>query len=94
MSAVYFFFGKFFLGEIMGHDRMRRLDEAVVDPFLQHAVGVGHAFMVAQVFQPGFGEKGFQVAIARRGILEKLPEERPIALSNAALLFHQVQKFG
>lgn len=33
------------------------LREQMADAFLQHAVSVGHAFVLAQMFQPGLAQK-------------------------------------
>ncbi len=57
-------------GEIMGYDGLCRLDKALENLILQHAIGMGDPLMVAEVFQPRLGDKSFQVVVAGRGVLK------------------------
>jgi len=52
---------------------LRCLCEEVVDMLLEHSIGIRHAFVLAQMFQPGFDQEGFQESQFLCSIFEDAP---------------------
>ena len=67
----------------LGRDQMRDLgctrDIEAVNRFLQHAVGIGHAFVLPQVLEPRVHLEDFDETPCRLDILEDAPVERAVA---------------
>jgi hypothetical protein len=60
------------------HRRRCRTDEEYTRPRFSPKICECHAFMMAQVLNPGFDEKHFNVAAWIRGIAEEIPTHRAI----------------
>jgi hypothetical protein len=52
---------------------LRRLAQQPVDVLLQHAIGVGHALVLAQVLEPRLDEKGLEEPAVLGGVFVDAP---------------------
>src|SRR2546425_7534166 len=68
-------------------DRGRAVGVESVNRILQHAVGVRDAFVLAQVFKPGFDEKSLQHPSFDGSVFEYSPRVRTIASTLATEFF-------
>ena len=60
------------------------LDLESVNCLLQHPVSIGDAFVLAQMFKPGFHQKGLDHSAQIGGILEHAPGVSAIAAAEPA----------